>query len=357
MKRHWFLLIGVLLGTVVISGILAILPYPQVVHDVPADEMGGVMATNFIAVGIQLDGAILVLLGLKGYKTAFKKVYYFIAGGMVAMALNTAVFWAISMTEGFNVPLLPLAMGMVSLVLFYLGLIRFAKLLGLSGQFSTLIVLTVLAALINSWLWFLPQDARHSTPLWSDLDNVATSITVVFAVASAITAWRINQQASRRYSSTVMSLCWALALLSVFYANSLVSHFVQEPVAINTILTLSGLFGSMIFFLRAAYCLLKSTYEVVAPSESRAATIIDVNVYLASLVSTPRAVEPILDPMRVVTATHKTSDAFAARDEAILRKVCEELKTYLVTKEPLRSFNAQELNELLRLKFGDNWTT
>lgn len=77
------------------------------------------------------------------------------------------------------------------------------------------------------------------------------------------------------------------------------------------------------------------------------ATFLDVVVYIAGLASRPTEVDPILDPVRELTARLAPDEPLTEAHEDTLCVVYLNLERYLTTKEPLRTFTRQELRNHL----------
>ncbi len=72
--------------------------------------------------------------------------------------------------------------------------------------------------------------------------------------------------------------------------------------------------------------------------------------YLASLTSETTAVDPVMDTLRTITARWDGTTALDEKDRALLQKLRLDLKTYLVTKDPLRDFNLDSLERRLHAR-------
>lgn len=65
--------------------------------------------------------------------------------------------------------------------------------------------------------------------------------------------------------------------------------------------------------------------------------------YTASLATHPQYIDVILAPYRAITARMGNSQPLSAQDHATLKSVQQQLETYLVQHEPVRSFTPQSL--------------
>jgi hypothetical protein len=79
---------------------------------------------------------------------------------------------------------------------------------------------------------------------------------------------------------------------------------------------------------------------------------VDAVIYMALLVSDAKAIDPIMDPVRIITARQNfSSDALSADDLANIRQVYMRLETYLTEQDPQRVFTQEELRQKIRNHF------
>ena len=76
-------------------------------------------------------------------------------------------------------------------------------------------------------------------------------------------------------------------------------------------------------------------------------TPLDLATYAGSLASNPSDIDPLLDRVRKITATHSPEEGLSADDEKDLFKVYLELEEYLTTRDPIRTFTKEELRSRL----------
>jgi len=77
-------------------------------------------------------------------------------------------------------------------------------------------------------------------------------------------------------------------------------------------------------------------------------------VYLSSLASESKTVDPMLDTLRSVTARWDLKAPLSENDRTSLQKLIMDLKYYLVHRDPLRSFTIEELDERLTEELEGN---
>jgi hypothetical protein len=73
-------------------------------------------------------------------------------------------------------------------------------------------------------------------------------------------------------------------------------------------------------------------------------------VYLGSLVSVRTAVDSLLDTLRQITARWQPDSPLSNRDRRALEQLENDLKTYLIERDPLRSFTPETLQERLTIQ-------
>lgn len=67
----------------------------------------------------------------------------------------------------------------------------------------------------------------------------------------------------------------------------------------------------------------------------------------ANLASNQIGIDPLLDPVRKITATHSLETGLSPADEAEVFGVYLELEAYLMTRDPIRTFTKEELRSRL----------
>lgn len=69
--------------------------------------------------------------------------------------------------------------------------------------------------------------------------------------------------------------------------------------------------------------------------------------YAASLVSNPADIDPLLDPVRKITAMHAPGEDLSPANESEIFEVYIKLEKYLMTSDPIRTFTKAELRSRL----------
>lgn len=77
-------------------------------------------------------------------------------------------------------------------------------------------------------------------------------------------------------------------------------------------------------------------------------SLIDRIIYLGSLASVRRDIDPMMDTIRGITASWQPEHPLATQDRSALEGLESQLKAYLVARDPLRSFTSQDLEKRLQ---------
>lgn len=355
------------IGIIVLSLLLAVgvysMPVPayissgsSYISDV-ADYRSGQAFTAF-SVGISLGYVALFLLGTRqGFSPSFKKTYYWITAGGILLTVGTLVYMfnvykGTVDTDGASLQgEIPLAAG---ILVIYWGLYTFSKLV--QGRAPSIQLLFVAGLLLGTGaiLWFLPHKAGLGlNENLFDIANVFSSIETVAYLICGVLALRIRAIASAQYAP---SLAWcAASMFSAFFtAGMLLSFdFIHYPQFISAD-TLSGIFIiTNLLTLVWAYSFNKISYTS-ATTPSQGNTFLDAITMLASLVSRPAEVDPILEDLRQTTGAHPVGQPFSSQENARLQNVYRQLQDYLVTKERIRTFNHAQLDSMVQERYGIN---
>ncbi len=79
------------------------------------------------------------------------------------------------------------------------------------------------------------------------------------------------------------------------------------------------------------------------PAQQQTRSLVDIVVYLASLVSDPQVIAPRMDTVRVVTAELSPSGQLTQKQISALNDVKREIEKYLLTQDPVRVFTPESL--------------
>ena len=95
--------------------------------------------------------------------------------------------------------------------------------------------------------------------------------------------------------------------------------------------------------------------------ESKATTqqidnVLDMVTRAAGLASNQDMISPLLDPVRSITARVGNDQPLSGEDQQTLLGVYVQLEDYLTTKEPLRTFNKENLRSKLSASLKEQLT-
>lgn len=96
---------------------------------------------------------------------------------------------------------------------------------------------------------------------------------------------------------------------------------------------------------------LKSFFGGQEIASDKTASAVDAVAYVASLASDPKAIDALMEPLREITSTLKPGAPLTPAQQTALVGVYKKLQDYLVTSDPLRHFEASELQQKVRQKF------
>lgn len=350
-RRITIILIAMSLLLVGASVFLPASPGSKSTHDFAALAAVALALSSFAIIA-----AILFMLGLKSFKDEFRKTYYFVCAGLITQALAllvypTAIYLGILGT-GFTSygGDLFYTIGAISI---FIGLWNFARLLKLSNLLTKLWFVGGVTLLVTIGLWGLPHSPLDAPELYFDLTRGIVAFEATLSLISVWVLWSIRRHASLLYARPIMWLMGALFFNSVgewFYFTA--NHILTPEGAPDSDLTsVSGIFFlvSRVFYIVAGYSLIKMTQ---AETRQEKAAPIDAIVYMATLVSRPADIDPLLDQLRAITATLPADRRLTPIQNEALHKLYAQLEEYLITKEPLLKFSRESLRAKLEHKFG-----
>lgn len=344
---------------VLVAAAASSLPFvvPSTSGSLPKDFESAAALTIFFAI-LGIGAALLFGLGLSGFKTAFRKSYAFLCAGLTLHGLGMMAFPIIIMYTPFFRSDLPKILGdlpyLVGTVLIYLGLLYFARLLELKTKAIQLKLVLPAALGIALLTWLLPHVGLATSDLTFDLVQSILWFECIFSILSLVLIVKLRRTASLRYTRPLSWLLTALVLNSLAGLVYVGMYYFLVPgeAAAATVYELVGLVYALTnsVFMIAGYSFNRLTRAVEQQQPN--GTIIDVLIYMAGLASQPRAVEPLMDPLRVVTASYVPGRPLTDKSLAQLAATYENVESYLITKEPLRKFTRDDLRRSIQHKFA-----
>jgi hypothetical protein len=77
-------------------------------------------------------------------------------------------------------------------------------------------------------------------------------------------------------------------------------------------------------------------------------TLVDTTIYLASLASERRTIDPFLDTLRAVTARWKPDTSLSENDRQAILSTQQQIKNYLLNQDPVRALTEESLQQKLQ---------
>jgi hypothetical protein len=304
-------------------------------------------------------GAILFLFAIKGFSQELKTAYRFMSAGAAMLLLGVIDIYALTAAGVSNrqwsavvieVPFIFMA------VFFYTGIRKFAQLILVHGWLIRGGTVFPLAGFLAIGFGFVPGIVGPEP--FFDVLSCIRFFNVQLFLAGAILAFNVRTITSPVYRPAFR---WFAGFFGITVINTILG-FMQELAWIQwfgqvsiVLYLLAGIALSVTAFQfnRLAYAEKNEHFRQKPKDRETTQTSIDINVFLAGFVSNSASVDPILDPMREITATLTPSQRPDERQQAVLAQVYLGLEEYLVTKEPLRKFEQKDLRQMIAIQFKD----
>jgi hypothetical protein len=360
LQKVWLtLIVGVMWGV-----IFAILKYRLTPDWFLLDTINqGVSVTMAV---VSFGAAWLFLSALKHFKIELQRAYRLLCVGIVLFGIAQAQFAIVISLIGWdfwiNSGLIAIPY-LVSTIIIFWAMRRFARLMSVSGPQNSFILATACAFAIALVFTILPHPPRQDE-LSNDFITALAIWNMVFYAFAAAIVFRIRSVIGQAYQR---AMNWLLAGLVTMVVASGQFSVVQLLMTAGDwyydgSMTILPFLAGAVLLLRAGYEMAVIGLETSTASPKRAAKastsakeelpLIDIIVYLSGLVSTPREIDPLLDKMRTVTAKLGPNKHVDGHDRSALLAVYNELETYLVSKERLRNFSQQDIRSLVSRQFA-----
>lgn len=314
------------------------------------------VTSAFTITAVILDiGAIwLFLRGLKGFRTEMRRAYVLLSIGIALFGLAQAQIpvvdwfdWWIWVNSGLG--LIPY---LLAVVLLFLGVRSFGKLFAIKGWWMSVWRVSLVALAVAALALLLPHVHTQTSTALFDIYIVLSVWDTTFVVFSAVILWHIIKRIGRVYVPPMKMLYAGLVVTAVAGAHYTVvaltltdgNWYFDESIVV--IPFIAGAF----LWLWSGY--LFNTMHVSSSQDQHSGSqLIDVVVYMGGLASDAAAVDPTLDKVRAITAGLGASGQLSEKDKIALAHVYKDLETYLTTKEPLRLYTKEQLQQTLRHEF------
>jgi MFS family permease len=362
MQKRKLVIIATVVCTLLVWPLVKLLPIDS--SDPSTHGQFGALVASSMLVVINCSAVGLFILALKKFTDELKAAYTVISIGLVAYAIaqfQIPLILLLGLRESFymvsGLAVVPTIVGIITM---YAGVRRFAKLLDVNSwwyKWRTVWLSSIVAAVLAA---FLPAPAAQ--PADTIITFKATVAIVawgtVFSIANTALLFRIKRAIGQIYHqalhwffmSTLVSVFAGLIALAAFFSlgslHPLVnSYFLFVPQILAGVAVLCSAYAfSAIGLLEP-----ETTKDGERHTKKGATTVtsIDIVTCVAQLASNPLKIDPLLDKVRIITATSDHPDKLTASQEAELLAVYKSLEDYLVHQESVRKFTPEEVRQLV----------
>jgi hypothetical protein len=243
---------------------------------------------------------------------------------------------------------------------------QFARLVNVKSLWSSVLLCIAGTVVVGLLVSQLPHVKVTTAETMYDVLLGIVVCNMFFVGFAAMLALKIRAQVSEAYLPAMSWLAAAFVVLVFAGLHFLVVQLTMTDGAwyFDYSFSIIPFVVGALLFVRAGYEFNKIGYRLgevyvdkPAPAGFRKAvpaSALDIVMYMAGLASNPRAVNPILDEVRQVTAQLGPERALSAADKVVMAKVYKQLEAYLAEKEALRVFTKEGLRENIIQKFGES---
>lgn len=312
---------------------------------------------------IAISGAVFFLLALRHFKAELKPAYRFIAYAQLSLGIFALLYPYVEYYNLWTDPTLGMATYLpylTSSILSYLGMRRFSKILNLRTRMTSGRLL--IGVILAGWIVhaFLPHAQIFDSPEYVyDIFELVPIIPVVMYSGAAYMAYRLRQKVGREYQKAftwltigLMLRLLATALILLFDLVSYDNWFFNSrafyvmPVIVADI----GLLLAAFYFNTIG--VIDTGGSVRQGKRKGTATSVDIVLYAAGMASDVTKIDPYLDKLRYITSTLRPGQTLGAQDQQALQGVYLNIEKYLVSADPMRSFDRKALRERIAIHFA-----
>jgi hypothetical protein len=305
---------------------------------------------------LNICGAVLFLLAIKGFKQALKVGYRFMSAGSLMLLAGVIEIYALQAIGASKqpwagpvqeVPFILMA------VFFYIGIRAFAKVIWAQSWLTKPKIVFPGAAILGLLMGFGPG-LLGPGDLYEPIPTIRF-IGLALFTCSLLLAYKVLTKTSPLYAR---AFTWFVAFFSLTVFNtfcgflqdaSWMGWFGQASVVLYLV---AGVLLSItaLQFNRVAYA---EKAKPVKLDQAAAKSSVDIIVFLAGFASSQETTQPIMDRLRAVTAKIPTDGNPTPEQQVQLAGIYLSLEDYLVNIEPLRKFEQKTLREMIELQFKD----
>jgi hypothetical protein len=301
--------------------------------------------------------ALLFRRGFQYFTEKLRKAYVQLSLGIAFLGVAEAQLPVINLVSGLSfwidsgAMLLPF---IVAVVLMLQGVRKFAAETGVNDRWLSLPLVAGISLVAGVAASFIPHVPSTIPELTHGAGMALTLAIAIFFAAALRGVLRIRKATGASYSKSLnwlaAAIYGAIAASASYLGELLFAGGVGWYYDWSITIALFVLDGWL--FVRAGYA-----FSVIGEPEetrdaSKTASSIDIILYVISLASNARAVDPLADGLRRVTSTLTGDKQLSAEGQAQLLTTYRSLEDYLVTQEPLRKLNREEVRRSVERSLG-----
>ncbi len=365
-KKLRVTLVAIILAAVGVGALWLLVPSPA---GADKGEFYSPIGTPVTLVDLMfaLGGGLLFLRALRNFKQELKPAYRLISYAQFGVGLCTIIFPIIeyyNLWENVWFNMASYLSYLLGSVLMYFGARRFYKILQLKSWVTSLPIIggaTLVAWVAHVFIHHAPWSGGLLTNNQYNIFELAVVIPVIGYAITAYMALRIRHQAGAEYGKSFGWLATGLLLQFSSAASILILDVVgYDNWYFNSRMyelpTIAGDFGLLIGAYYFNTVGLGATSNVawwrrLFGGSSHAVTSFDIITYTASKVSDLSKVKSYLDTMRHMTAAMQPATTLSTQDQQSLCGVYLGVEHYLVTSDPLRTYDKEALRTDISNRF------
>jgi hypothetical protein len=199
---------------------------------------------------------------------------------------------------------------------------------------------------------FMPHAPSPLDELTYDTGSFFFALSSLALWVTAFNIFAIRKHIVASYARVLNWLGGGLVFEALLVGGSVIMKAFGFDTRVATGIFQDYLVLAAIPYVVAGYLFYQLTADTRHAVISTGAGIVDILMYMSSLVSSPKAIDAILDDMRLITARIRPGLPMAEADKAKLADVYLRLEHYLTTEEKLRSFTTEQLRSQVYAKFN-----
>lgn len=359
---------GIVMLSIIAGAVSLLVPVPEARSWV---NFHSYLGLSLVTAVLYIGASLLFIKGLDGFTDKLKRAYIFICIGFslfgfaqIELPVLISLDQLDSLWRQSGIIGLPFVAAVICL---YIGTRIFSHLFNIRDFTTTIWFATLGPVSLIMLFSVLPHAPISGKEVVYDASNAVSVWNFFTAGLCAFFIYRVRKVAGVAYINALAWLAVTFTLMTVtagiyLIAVSVLGDGQTELIAALTLVPL-GLAGAVL--LRSAYAFnyISANTDIVDKSvarsffgkplvivASRARTSLDIVTYAANLASDYRAVDPILDGLRHLTATLAPGQPLSEVDQLKLMGIYVSIEEYLLQKEPIRTFTKESLRQQIAQK-------